>query len=238
MKRSCSSFGLFHFNNSTNNRYGLINNNLIWRGIRSEGGAACHHLALFMLKSSGHVGQAVQLTHLVHRHGDTGRRQAHWKKWVRHDHKWKIRQTWGADEGAKLKSWHKNRRKLSIQPETSCDSRLANKVLRCCRALRGRGPVGDAATDDGGERRHRPFSQEPSLPPTEEMRWGDDMRTWGDVVSSKFLMSKEIKPVSSFSNSAPPCCWSQLPWKRIIILIFCIFRASAIAVVRPANNII
>ncbi len=58
---------------------------------------ACSNLALFSLDlwHGGHVCQTAQLIHLVHRHGNAGRGQAHREKGVGHDHKRKIRQTWG-----------------------------------------------------------------------------------------------------------------------------------------------
>lgn len=58
----------------------------------STAALARSHLALFALnmRHGGHVCQTTQLTHLVHRHGDAGRGQAHREEGVGHDHKRKV----------------------------------------------------------------------------------------------------------------------------------------------------
>lgn len=69
-----------------------------------------------------------------------------------------------------------------IQSEESCDSRLANRVLCCCRVLRWRDaePGGGATTEEGGgDRRRRSFSQDASLPPAGEETRREEVRRQG-----------------------------------------------------------
>lgn len=97
-----------------------------------------------------------------------------------------------------------------IQSEKSCDSRLANSVLCCCRVLRWRDaePWGGAKTEEGGgERRRCSFSQDPSLPPA----WGEEetqLTSWchsGWSGNDDYVISYLCRRSPMVTSSSPHC---------------------------------